>query len=338
MRAESSRQIVIAPDSFKGSLSASDVAEALRAGWMSVCPDDQIVLLPQADGGEGTLEAIAAAHGDATRHRVPGITGPDGREVVGEWLELTDGTGVVELAQMSGLPLMATPDALGATSRGLGDVMAAMLDAGVTRMLIGLGGSASTDAGLPILEALGDRQPPRDGAVLLTDVRSPLLGPEGAAAVFAPQKGANAEQVRQLEQRLERAVALLGGDPTEPGAGAAGGVGFGLRHWGATIQPGAEFIANLTGLPEALASAAAVVTGEGRYDGQSLSGKIVGHILQQAKLVATPIGVVAGSFLIEPECWHASLVELAGSFDSAVANPSLWLERAGALAARDGLR
>jgi glycerate kinase len=213
-----------------------------------------------------------------------------------------------------------------------------LLDAGIERMLIGLGGSASTDAGLPILAALGDRQPPPGGAVLLTDVRSPLLGPDGSAAVFAPQKGANAEAVVELERRLEGAVALLGGDPTEPGSGAAGGVGFGLRHWGATIQPGSEFIANLTGLPAAIAQTDSVLTGEGRFDSQSLSGKIVGYILQEAERFGTPAGVVAGSFLMAPDCWHCSLVDLAGSAAEAQTNVAHWLENAGALAARNVVR
>lgn len=329
---------MIAPDSFKGSLSARETAEALRAGWLSVRPDDEIILLPQADGGEGTVDAIEAALPGSTRHEVPSVTGPDGRPVIGEWLELADGTGVVELAQMSGLPLMVAPDGLGATSRGLGEVMAAMLDAQIERMLIGLGGSASTDAGLPILGALGDRRPPPGGAVLLTDVRSPLLGPEGSAAVFGPQKGASNEQVVELEARLEQAALLLGGDPTEPGSGAAGGVGFGLRHWGATIQPGAEFIANLTGLPGTLARADFVLTGEGRFDSQSLSGKIVGYIMHEAERVTTPVGVIAGSFLVAPECWHCSLVDLAGSAADAQANAAHWLEQAGAHAARDVVR
>jgi len=326
-------RVIIAPDSFKGSASATLAARALAEGWRSVRSDDELVLIPQADGGEGTLDAIEAAVPGSVRVPVGDVTGPDGSPVPGEWLRLPDGTGVVELAQMSGLPLMIKLDPLGASSRGLGEVMAHMLDAQVTRILIGLGGSASTDGGMPVLEALGQHRPPPGGAVLLTDVRSPLLGPEGAAAVFAPQKGANALQVAELEQRLAGIADQLHVDPTEPGVGAAGGVAFGLRSWGAEIRSGFEFLAELTRLGEQIASADLVITGEGRFDAQSLEGKVVGQIAELAQRSGARLAIVAGSFVTKPEAWHFSLTERAGSPDAALAEPERWLFEAGAHAA-----
>src|SRR5690606_9748656 len=155
--------------------------------WSTERPSDSITLLPQADGGEGTLDAIEAAVAGAARRVARGVTGPDGAPVDAAWLALPDGTAVLELAQSSGLPLMRSLDPLGATTRGLGEVVAAALATGPRRILIGLGGSASTDGGLGVLEVV-----PTVGCevVLLTDVTAPLLGPTGAAAVFGPQKGA----------------------------------------------------------------------------------------------------------------------------------------------------
>lgn len=336
-------RIVIAPDSFKGSVSATAVAHALAEGWRSVRPGDELVLIPQADGGEGTLDAIEAAVPGSVRVPAGLVTGPDGRPTPGEWLRLPDGTGVVELAQMSGLPLMGQLDPIGATSRGLGEVMAQMLDAQVPRMLIGLGGSASTDGGMPVLDALGNRPLPHGGAVLLTDVRSPLLGPSGSAAVFAPQKGASPPQVAELEQRLHRVAEQLPADPEEPGVGAAGGVAFGLRSWGAEIRSGFEFLAELTGLREQIANADLVITGEGRFDSQSLEGKVVGQIAEIAQRGNTRLAIVAGSFetnaetnaLTKPVAWQLSLAYLAGGSEAAIAEPEHWLREACAQAAAE---
>ena len=330
-------RVIIAPDSFKGSASATQVARALAEGWRSVRPDDELVLIPQADGGEGTLDAIEAAVPGSVRVPVGLVTGPDGRPTPGEWLRLPDGTGVVELAQMSGLPLMRELDPLGATSRGLGEVMAYMLDAQVPRILIGLGGSASTDGGMPVLGALGDRPLPPGGAVLLTDVRSPLLGPSGSAAVFAPQKGATPSQVAELEQRLRGVAEQLLADTDEPGVGAAGGVAFGLRAWGAEIRSGFDFLAELTGLSAQIARADLVITGEGRFDAQSLEGKVVGQIAELAQQRSARLAIVAGSFetnaVMIHEAWHLSLTDLAGSTEAAIAEPEHWLREAGAQAA-----
>ncbi len=254
------------------------------------------------------------------------VTGPDGVPVEGWWLELGDGTAVVELASCSGITRMRRLDPLGATSRGTGEVMAAALDAGCERLVVAVGGSASTDGGAPVLAALGRRCPPRGGAVVLTDVGIPLLGPEGAARLFGPQKGADEDMVARLERRLETLAAQLGGDPATPGAGAAGGVAFGLLTWGARLVPGAAEVARLTGLTDWVGRGLLVVTGEGRYDAPSQRGKVVGYLLSTFESVA----VVAGECAETPPCWHLSLATLAGSREAAMAAPERWLEVAGA--------
>ena len=326
-------KILIAPDSFKGSLAAREAAEAMAAGWRTERPGDRITLIPQADGGEGTLDAIEAAVDGAVRHRVPAVTGPDGRPVDASWLALPGSIAVVELAQSSGLPLMHTLDPLGATTRGLGEVIAAALDAGAQSLLIGLGGSASTDGGAGALDALRGRRPPAGGVTLLTDVTSPLLGASGAAAVFGPQKGATPEQVAQLEARLTALAAELGGDPGAAGAGAAGGTAYGFATaWGATIASGADHLAQLTGLDTALATSDVLITGEGRFDEQSLGGKVVGRLL--AKAVGTTI-VIAGQLAIAPPGTGFGLSALAGSAEAALAEPERWLRVAAAAAARE---
>lgn len=332
MRLPDNARIVIAPDSFKGSLDAESVASAIAEGWRRVRPDDEIVELPQADGGEGTLAAMERAVPGSARRSAGPVTGPHGGPVPGEWLQLPDGTAVVELAQMSGIALMPELDPLGATTRGLGEVIAAAIDAGAERLVIALGGSASTDAGVPALEAIGDRRPPAGGAMLLTDVTAPLLGPGGATAIFGPQKGATTPELRAtLEARLAEAAQRLGGDPDEPGAGAAGGTGYGLATWGARIVPGATEVSELSGLTAAAATADLVVTGEGRFDEQSLIGKVVGCALELGRPTALVAGSVAAEF---PGAAAIGIANLAGSVDAAIAEPARWLREAGAALAR----
>ncbi|MGV8895614.1 MAG: glycerate kinase [Rhodoglobus sp.] len=356
------RTVIIAPDSFKGSLSAAEAAEAIAEGWREVRPQDALILMPQADGGEGTLDAIEASVPGAVRHEVGTVTGPDGRPTPGVWLELPGSVAVVELAQPSGLPLMATPDAVGATTRGLGEVIRHALDSGARSLVIGLGGSASTDAASGALMALGLRltdshgQPIADGGralagvasidrsglalpdsvTLLTDVDAPLLGKQGAAAIFGPQKGATAAQVTELDAALTHFAELFGGDHTAAGAGAAGGAGWGFATaWGATIMSGADYIADLGGLTNAIRSADLLLTGEGRFDSQSLGGKVVGQLLGTATNAGVPVGVIAGQVSIETELWTSSLTELAGSAQAAMGDPAHWLTQAGARAARE---
>ena len=333
-------RVVVAPDSFKGSISARDAATAISAGWRSVRPGDEVVELPQADGGEGTLDAIEAAIPDAVRRQAGMVTGPDGRPVPGEWLELPNGTAVVELAQCCGLALMERLDPLGATTRGLGEVITAALDAGAPRLVIALGGSASTDGGAGALAALGARPAPSGGVTLLTDVTAPLLGPHGAAAVFGPQKGATPSDVAALEARLRDWAARFDADPSTPGSGAAGGTAFGfLAAWNAHIEPGAPAIAELTGLTRAVAAADILITGEGAFDATSSTGKVTGHALRLAGENGPRVVVIAGRVATEPRfpagrrAASISLVDLAGSSAAAMADPARWLTAAGARAA-----
>ncbi|ADP78144.1 glycerate kinase [Pseudofrankia inefficax] len=359
-------KVVIAPDSFKGSLAADRVAAALAEGWLSVRPTDEVVRLPIADGGEGTLDVFAAAVPGA-RRRPATVTGPRGQLVDAEWLALPDGTAVVELARGSGLPLMGDRrDARAAHTVGLGQLLAAALDdPGIRQIIVTLGGSASTDGGTGALAALGARfldatgaalppgggslvrlagvdlgglrKPPPDGVLCLTDVDAPLCGPRGAAAVFGPQKGATEADVPALDEGLRRLAALLGGAPDAPGAGAAGGTGYGLAAaWGARLVPGAATVAEHAGLPDALAEADLVITGEGRFDATSLTGKVVGGVLGLAAarpgasgpvpvlLVAGQLGAPAPSGVRTA----LALATLAGGVAPAVAEPEHWLTRA----------
>lgn len=365
--------VVIAPDSFKGTLRAVDAAQAIASGWRLERPGDEIRLLPQADGGEGTVDAFAAAMPDSVRRSAGSVTGPDGRPTAGEWLQLADGTAIIELAGPSGLPLMSELDAEGATTRGLGEVMRAAIADGARRLVIGLGGSASTDGGVGALCALGARfrdaaggdlpdgggalanlaeidrsglvLVPPGGVVLLTDVVNPLLGARGAATVFGPQKGADAGQIASLDRALARFARLAAGQhdasPDMPGAGAAGGTGFGLAAIiGATISPGGAYIAQLSGLPRAIETADVVLTGEGRFDETSLGGKVVGDVLRLANRSEAVVGIIAGIIdakalaCAERPRWTRSLVALAGSTEQALAHPERWLRVAGAEAAR----
>ena len=353
-------RVVIAPDSFKGSIGAAGAAAALAGGWHAVRPGDEVVCVPLADGGEGTLDVLAAAVSGARWHQAR-VTGPAGQPVDSAWLELPGGLAAVELARASGLPLLARPDPLGAQTTGLGQVIGHALDAGARQVIIALGGSASTDGGTGALAALGARflgaagvplppgggalaglasvdltrlRPPPDGGVsCLSDVRAPLLGPAGAAAVFGPQKGASPAQVALLEDGLSRLACGLGGDPDAPGAGAAGGTGYGFAAaWGAQIGPGAVQLSRLAGLDQALAGAGLVITGEGRYDETSATGKVAGTVFAAAAAAGVPAALVAGQVAAAPPPGVRSalgLADLAGGPGPALADPARWLGQAG---------
>ena len=358
-------RVVIAPDSFKGTLGAADAADALAAGWRAVRPDDELLTLPLADGGEGPLEALGHDLPAAGWRSEP-VTGPDGRPVDAAWLLLPDGTAVVEMARAAGLPLMAGPDPLGATTRGLGELLAAVVATpGVDRVMLTVGGSATTDGGAGALAALGARftdadgaelppggaalarldridlsgltPPPAGGVQCLVDVTAPLLGPLGAAGQFGPQKGALPAQVAELDAALDRFSTVLGGDREAPGAGAAGGTAYGFAVcWGAEFVSGAQAVAVAAGLDEALTGAGLVITGEGQFDAQSLRGKVVGDLVDRAGRAGVPVTVVAGRVDAGedlPVQRTVSLTELAGSGAAAMADPARWLVEAGRILA-----
>ncbi|UQN14958.1 glycerate kinase [Gulosibacter sp. ACHW.36C] len=364
------RRIVICPDSFKGTCPAADVAAAIVRGWRSVRPDDDCVAAPMADGGEGTIEAMASASECGVIERMR-VCGPLGEPVDAQVLRLVDDTWVVELAETSGiayLPEVTRATAASASTYGLGEAIRFAVSHGARRVLVGLGSSASTDGGLGALLALGARAMDAEGRevspgnaglhelasldlsgcaelpaelLALTDVESPLLGPTGAAAVFGPQKGAAPEDIARFDAGLARLAELLDADPETPGAGAAGGTGFGLLALGARIRPGAVEIARTIGLAEVIAGADFVLTGEGSFDTQSLAGKVPSIVFGMADAAGVPAGVIAGR--VAPDALHQrratgeveawSLTELAGGADAAMHDTERWLAVAGARAA-----
>ncbi|MHB8460565.1 MAG: glycerate kinase [Candidatus Limnocylindrales bacterium] len=317
------RTVLIAPDSFKGTLTSVEVATALATGWRSVRPDDRVLLSPLADGGEGTLEAIAATGAWAWRE----TTAPDplGRPVRARWLTTADrdgGRAVIELAEASGLSRVAAGerDPFVATTEGTGIVLRAVLDAGIRDIVLGIGGSATTDGGAGILRALGARVSPDLDSVDLADldprlaevrlriacdVTNPLLGERGAAATYGPQKGASPADVRALDARLagfadtlERATGRRERDT--PSAGAAGGTGFGLlclrdRFASLELVPGVDLVMEATDFAARLASADIVITGEGRIDAQTAFGKTAFGVARRARQAGVRCIAVGGS-------------------------------------------
>jgi len=294
---EAMSRLLAAPDKFRGSASAPEVAGAMAAaaaaaGWACV-------QLPLADGGEGTLDAFGGGN------RRTSVTGPHGRPVEAAWRMGDDGVAVVEMALASGLVLAGGAegnDPVAATTRGTGELIAAALDEGARRVVVSLGGSATTDGGLGAVEVLAPYAPfdGRDGraeVLVACDVRTPFVD---AAVVFGPQKGATAAEVTQLTDRLRHLVDVyrerFGVDVSAiEGAGAAGGLGGGLAALGARLTAGFPLIAEHTGLEAAVAAADAVVTGEGRLDPESFNGKVVGGVVEIAARHGVPVLVVAGA-------------------------------------------
>ncbi|HEX5828713.1 MAG TPA: glycerate kinase [Candidatus Limnocylindrales bacterium] len=317
--------VLIAPDSFKGSLTSVAVAEALRAGWLQARPGDAVALAPLADGGEGTLVAVHAAGGWAWREA--DAHDPLGRPIRARWLAREDGRAAfVEMATASGLSLVgaAERDAARATSEGTGDVLRAVLDAGIREIALGIGGSATTDGGAGLLRALGatvsadlasvdlaglDPRLPEARLRIACDVTNPLLGPRGAAATYGPQKGATPDDVPVLDARLGSFADALEGvagrrERESPGAGAAGGVGFGLlcladRFASLSLEPGVDLVMAEAGFDEALAAADLVLTGEGRIDAQTAFGKTALGVARRARTAGKPCIAVGGG--VTPE-------------------------------------
>jgi glycerate kinase len=370
--------ILVAPDSFKGSLTSVEVARALAAGWSRARPDDTVLLCPLADGGEGTLEAVAAAGG--WEWQATPATDPLGRTIQARWLRSTDGTrAVIEMAESSGLSRVtpAERDAVHATSAGLGEVLRVVAASGVDDVILGIGGSATTDGGFGMLWALAMDSDPRPGGdphgipdhldrvhlddlaadlhgirlSVASDVTNPLLGPTGAAAVYGPQKGATPDQVADLDRRLARFADLLeGAAPTrlrdQPGAGAAGGVGFALlaiqdRFADFALRPGVELVMEATDFDARLAEADLVITGEGRIDAQTAFGKTALGVARRAAAAGVACIAVGGG--VEPEGIDAlaavgaiavPVVEHPQSVETAMAAGALPLERCGERLAR----
>ncbi|MBV7565493.1 glycerate kinase [Pseudomonas sp. PDM27] len=324
-------KIVIAPDSFKDSLSAQGVADAIALGLAQVWPDAQLIKCPMADGGEGTVESILAACEGELRRTL--VRGPLGVMVEAAWGWLPQSlTAIIEMAEASGLQLVpvAQRDACISSTFGTGQLIRAALDAGAQRVILAIGGSATNDGGAGAMQALGVKLLDAQGQTLspgglalaqlsrvdlsdidprlaqvrfdiAADVNNPLCGPHGASAIFGPQKGASPVQVEQLDQALghfaDHCAAALSNDVRdEPGSGAAGGLGFAAKAFlGAQFKAGVEVVGELVGLAEAVAGADLVITGEGRFDAQTLRGKTPFGVARVARQHAVPVIVIAGT-------------------------------------------
>ena len=337
--------VVVAPDKFKGSLTAREVADRVAAGINAVEPGLVVVRVPVADGGDGTVDAALAAGYERVPVRATGPTG----EPVDTAYAVRDGVAVVEMADVSGLRLLP-PDRLApltATSYGTGEVVRAALDQGCRSVVLGIGGSASTDGGAGMLEALGvrlfdaaDNPLPRGGGaladlrrvdltglhpavadtriVVACDVDNPLLGPHGAAAVYGPQKGASPDDVPNLDAALAHWADLVdaatgrSGVRDRAGAGAAGGVGYAaMAVLGADLEPGIGLILDLVRFADHLPGASLVITGEGSLDEQTLHGKAPAGVASAAAKAGVPVVTVSGRLALDREQLRAAGIEAA---------------------------
>lgn len=323
-------RVVVAPDSYKESLSATDAAAAIAEGILHAAPQAQVMRIPMADGGEGSLDAVLAATGGERRHA--SVRDANGRPCRAAWGWLPDAAAFIEIAQAVGLERVAEHARwpLTAGTYGVGQLIQEALNAGARRIVLGLGGSATTDGGAGLLQALGVHlfdaeggELPAGGAALdrlsridtvgldprladvqfeiAVDVENPLCGEDGAAAVFGPQKGATPAEVELLDKALlhfSRVCRQAVGrdEATTPGTGAAGGLGYAIKSFfHAEFRPGAQLIADLAGLDDALQGAHLVFTGEGRMDSQTLSGKTPLEVARRAQRHGAPVVVLAGA-------------------------------------------
>lgn len=325
------RTVLLAPDKFKGTLSAAQVVDALRRGIAQTAPQLRVLSCPIADGGDGTVDAALAA--GAAEHTTT-VTGPTGHPRITRWA-LQGEVAVLELAETVGL--QALPDGElaphAASTRGLGELIRVAIDGGARTVLVGLGGSSSTDGGAGLLQGLGAQLLQADGSeighgleglstlasanlapaldalegvtlVAANDVTNPLLGTDGAAAIYGPQKGLTPEDVDRADATLSAAAQIL--DPAgtfhdQPGAGAAGGTGFALFLLGAIQRSGADAVFELVGVDALLEQADVVVTGEGKLDAQTLQGKGPAEVARRAHERGLDVAAVAGAITLSTE-------------------------------------
>jgi glycerate kinase len=353
-------RVLIAPDKFAGTLSAVEAAEAIAAGWRRRCPDDETELAPMADGGPGFVDVLHASLGGDLLAAT--VTGPYGGTVPGTVLMTSDGTAYVESAQACGLHLTPAEerDPERATTRGVGELLAAALDAGATRVVVGLGGSGTNDGGAGLLAGLGATATPAGALgggpqalagletvdltaarqrvgeariVAATDVDNPLLGLIGATSVFGPQKGVTEDRKHAVDATLERLAELTDKKlALAKGAGAAGGLGFALMLLGAVREPGIELVAAAVGLPERARRADLVITGEGAFDFSSRSGKVPYGVAAVAANAVRPCIALAGQVLIGSREMRALGVESAYATVDLVGEEASFADPAGSLA------
>jgi glycerate 2-kinase len=370
-------RVVLAPDKFKGSLTAAEVAAALAAGMRDALPGLETIMLPVADGGDGT---VAAALSAGFAKIIVDAVGPTGEPVQAPYA-LDGDRAVVELAAVVGLSMLpgGRLEPLRSSTYGLGVVVADAIRRGATTIVLGLGGSASTDGGAGMAQALGARLldasghelPPEGGAlghlaqldlaplratlgtvtiIVASDVDNPLLGPRGAAAVFGPQKGAGPRQVETLEHSLRHWSQLVGDavgrdDAERPGAGAAGGTGFAaLALLNAEVKPGIELILDLIDFDRRIGGADLVITGEGSLDEQSLAGKAPVGVARAAARAGIPVVAVAGRLQLSAARLREAgisaaypLTALEPDLNRCIAHASPLLRRVGAQIAKDWL-
>ncbi|GGY38299.1 glycerate kinase [Streptomyces omiyaensis] len=358
--------VLVAADKFKGSLTAVQVAERVTAGLRKVVPGLSVEALPVADGGDGTVAAAVAAGFERREVRV---TGPVGTPVTAAFA-LRGTTAVVEMAEASGLQLLpaGTFAPLTATTYGSGELLRAALDAGATTIVFGVGGSATTDGGAGMLAALGARfldaagEPVGPGGaalaalasadlsdldarfdgvdfILASDVDNPLTGPKGAPAVYGPQKGATPEDVETLDAALDHYARVLekaiGPKATElaasPGAGGAGGIGYGALLLGAGFRPGIELMLEVLGFAPALERATLVITGEGSLDEQTLHGKAPAGVAAAARAAGKEVVAVCGRLALPPEALGAAGIRRAYPLSALEPDPAKSIPNAGPL-------
>ena len=348
-------RVLIAPDCYGDSLTAVEAADAIARGWRRGRPDDELTLAPQSDGGPGFVGVLAGRVGEVKTLRV---SGPLTDEVSADWVldPAPPRTAYIECAQACGLALLGGPPtvqtALAAHSRGVGQLIAAAVAAGAGRIVVGLGGSSCTDGGRGMIEELAAHARSTNESSLAaarklladveliaaSDVEHPLLGPMGAAAVFGPQKGADPDTVRVLEQRLSDWAVELNAAAgrtvsDEAGAGAAGGIGAGLLALGGRRESGAAIIAEHTRLADDIAAAQLVITGEGRFDDQSLHGNVVSALAAGARSHHIPVLVLAGQVTLDDAARREagiaaalSITDHAGSVQRAISDAANQLE------------
>ena len=370
-------RVVLAPDKFKGSLTAAEVAAAVAAGLVDVLPQLETIMLPVADGGDGTVAAALSAGFDEI---IVDAVGPTGEPVRAPYALHAD-RAVVELAAVVGLTGLPEGrfDSLGSSTYGLGLVIADAIRRGAATIVLGLGGSASTDGGSGMVQALGARLLDADGndlppgggnltrlarldlsplrdtlgdttVIVASDVDNPLLGPNGAAAVFGPQKGADPDEVQRLEQSLRQWSQLVSeatgrNDAERAGAGAAGGAGFAaLALLNAEIRPGIELILDLIDFDRRVVGADLVVTGEGSLDQQSLAGKAPIGVARAAASAGVRVVAVAGRLQLSPQALREAgisaayaLTDMEPDLDRCIAHASSLLHRVGAQIAKEWL-
>lgn len=320
--------MLICPDKFAGTLSAVEAAKTIADAWSATRPEDHLRLIPLSDGGPGFLDAVYAGLGGVVHEAL--VRDPLGRTITAQWLEVGD-TAYIEAAQACGLALLSPAERNPAKThtRGVGQLIEAASE--LPNIVVGLGGSATNDGGRGAVEVLEGREIP--GLVIATDVDCPLLGPEGATYGFARQKGAAPGDLPVLEERMYQWAQQAPELADVPGAGAAGGLGFGLMLLGGQRVAGADLVLDLSGARAECAQSDLVVTGEGKFDWQSLHGKVVGAVLEAADSAI----VIAGEVTIDdPPVPAYSLVEAVGS-DRALGDPEQSLAEVTAEVAR-GLR